>query len=60
MGADLPRRTPGPHVIWNERHLRHALRAVPEPITDPERVTRLNLRRNDRIGGVIHEYWHAA
>ncbi|MER5915610.1 IS481 family transposase [Streptomyces sp. NPDC001982] len=65
-------------LIWNERHLRHALReferhhnahrphqamhqaaplrAVPEPITDPERVTRLDIRRNDRIGGVIHEY----
>lgn len=69
-------------LIWNERHLRHALRelerhhnahrphqamhqaaplrTVPEPITDPERMTRLNIRRNDRIGGVIHEYRHAA
>lgn len=69
-------------LIWNERHLSHALReferhhhahrphqamrqaaplrAVPEAITDPERVTRLNIRRNDRIGGVIHEYRHAA
>ncbi|MFE2696887.1 integrase [Streptomyces mirabilis] len=69
-------------LIWNERHLRHALReferhhhahwphqamhqaapprAVPEAITDPERVTRLNIRRDDRIGGVIHEYRHAA
>ncbi|MFD8212677.1 integrase core domain-containing protein [Streptomyces sp. NPDC059697] len=36
------------------------LRTVPEAITDPERVTRLNIRRNDRIGGVIHEYRHAA
>ncbi|MFC9627888.1 integrase [Streptomyces mirabilis] len=36
------------------------LRAVPEAITDPERMTRLNIRRNDRIGGVIHEYRHAA
>jgi len=69
-------------LIWNERHLRHALReferhhnahrphqamhqaaplhAVPEPITYPERVTRVDIRRNDRIGGVIHEYRHAA
>ncbi|MFE4627546.1 integrase core domain-containing protein [Streptomyces mirabilis] len=69
-------------LIWNERHLSHALReferhhhahrphramrqaaplrAVPEAITDPERVTRLNIRRNDRIGGVIREYRHAA
>lgn len=43
-----------------ERHLRHALRTVPEAITDPERVTRLDIRRNDRIGGVIHEHRHAA
>ncbi|MET8412888.1 integrase core domain-containing protein [Streptomyces sp. NPDC005195] len=69
-------------LIWNERHLRHALRefeqhhnahrphqamnqaaplrAVPEPITDPGRITRLDIRRHDRLGGVIHEYRHAA
>lgn len=69
-------------LIWNERHLRQALRefehhhnthrpnqamnqaaplrAVPEPITDPGRITRLDIRRHDRLGGVIHEYQHAA
>ncbi|MGW3658778.1 integrase core domain-containing protein [Streptomyces sp. NPDC005151] len=69
-------------LIWNEGHLRHALRefeqhhnahrphqamnqaaplrAVPEPITDPGRITRLDIRRHDRLGGVIHEYRHAA
>lgn len=69
-------------LIWNERHLRHALRqfelhhnahrphqalaqaaplrAVPEPITDLERISRLDIRRRDRLGGVIHEYRHAA
>jgi putative transposase len=69
-------------LVWNERHLRHALRedehfynqhrahqalnqaaplrAVPDPITDPERITNLNARRRDRLGGVLHEYSHAA
>jgi transposase InsO family protein len=69
-------------LVWNERHLRHALhefeqhhnahrphqamkqaaplRAVPEPITDPERIARLDIRRHDRLAGVIHEYQHAA
>ena len=69
-------------LIWNERHLRHALhqyeqfynthrshqammqaaplRAVPAPITDRGRVAHLNIRRRDRLGGVLHEYQHAA
>ncbi|GAA3696242.1 hypothetical protein GCM10022224_072360 [Nonomuraea antimicrobica] len=69
-------------LIWNERHLRHALReyelfynrhrahqalnqsaplhTVPDPITDPERITDLNIRRRARLGGVLHEYSHAA
>lgn len=68
--------------IWNERHLRHALReyehfynqhrapqslsqaaplrAVPKPITDPARINDLNVRRRDRLGGVLHEYLHVA
>ncbi len=36
------------------------LRAVPAPITDPERLARLDIRRRDRLGGIIHEYQHAA
>lgn len=36
------------------------LRAVLEPITDPDRIAYLGIRRNDRLGGVIHEYQHAA
>jgi putative transposase len=36
------------------------LRALPEPITAPERFTRLDVRRHDRLGGVLHEYRHAA
>ena len=69
-------------LLWNERHLRHALREyedfynqrrahqaldqaaplrpVPDPITDSERITDLNIRRRDRLGGVLHEYAHAA
>ncbi|MFF4624797.1 integrase core domain-containing protein [Nonomuraea jabiensis] len=69
-------------LLWNERHLQHALRAyeqfynrhrahqalaqaaplrpVPDPITDPERITSLTVRRRDRLGGVLHEYSHAA
>ena len=36
------------------------LRVVPSPITDPDRIARLDIRRNDRLGGIIHEYQHAA
>ncbi|MFI9275974.1 integrase core domain-containing protein [Kitasatospora sp. NPDC052896] len=36
------------------------LRALPAPITEPERITRLDIRRRDRLGCVIHEYQHAA
>jgi hypothetical protein len=69
-------------LLWNERHLRRALReyeafysqhrahqaltqaaplrAVPVPIPDPERISELDIRRRDRLGGVLHEYLHAA
>ncbi len=69
-------------LLWNERHLRHALheyeafynrhrahqaldqaaplRAVPDPITDPAGIVDLNVRRRDRLGGVLHEYSRAA
>ena len=36
------------------------LRPLPEPITDPATVTRLRIRRHDRLGGLLHEYDHAA
>lgn len=36
------------------------LRPLPEAITDPVRIQRLNIRRRDRLGGTIHEYRHAA
>jgi putative transposase len=36
------------------------LRPLPEPITDPERIAHLDVRRRDRLGGILHEYRHAA
>jgi putative transposase len=69
-------------LIWNQRHLLHALREferfynahrphqgiantrplhpLPGPITDPEQITRLDIRRRDRLGGILHAYEHAA
>ncbi|MFC6019892.1 integrase core domain-containing protein [Plantactinospora solaniradicis] len=36
------------------------LAPLPEPITDPYRIAHLNIRRRDRLGGILHEYEHAA
>jgi hypothetical protein len=36
------------------------LQPLPEPITDPATLTRLRIRRHDRLGGLLHEYDHAA
>ncbi|WP_405930275.1 integrase core domain-containing protein [Streptomyces sp. NBC_00827] len=69
-------------LVWNHRHLLHALRefeqfynehrphqgiansrplhTLPAPITDPEQINRLDIRRRDRLGGILHEYQHAA
>ena len=69
-------------LIWNQRHLLHALReleefynghrphqglANPRPLSplpgkvvDPDEIARLDIRRRDRLGGVLHEYGHAA
>jgi hypothetical protein len=33
---------------------------LPEPITDPDRLTQLDIRRRDRLGGILHEYEQAA
>ena len=68
-------------LIWNQRHLLHALREfeqhyddhrphqgiadaaplrpLPAAIDDPERITHLDIRRHDRLGGILHEYAHA-
>jgi putative transposase len=43
------------------RTLRSApLRPVPEPLTEPNRLDQLDVRRRDRLGGILHEYQHAA
>ncbi|TDD00578.1 hypothetical protein E1292_28400 [Nonomuraea deserti] len=34
------------------------LRPVPETITDPEQIIHLNIRRRDRLGGILHESSH--
>ena len=43
---------------------RHRQRPAAMPaaaqITDPERVADLNIRGRDRLGGILHEYEHAA
>jgi hypothetical protein len=75
---ELPDRT----LIWNQRHLLHALRefeqscnahrphqgignarplnALPPPIPLADVGARLHIQRRDRLGGVLHEYQHAA
>jgi transposase InsO family protein len=69
-------------LIWNQRHLLHALREyeqfynthrphqdianarplrrLPSPITSQDKITRLNIRRRPRLGGILNEYHHAA
>jgi putative transposase len=36
------------------------LHPLPEPISNPAMITRLNIHRRDRLGGIIHEYDRAA
>jgi hypothetical protein len=36
------------------------LRPLPQPITNPATITHLRIRRHDRLGGLLHEYEHAA
>jgi putative transposase len=70
-------------LVWNQRHLLHALRefeqfynchrphqgianarplrALPSPIPAPDVDARFHIiRRRDRLGGILHEYQHAA
>jgi transposase InsO family protein len=77
LRAELLDRT----LIWNETHLRHALReyerhynqhrthrslATAAPLRarpqalEPDRIERLVIRRQDHLGGIIHEHRHAA
>jgi putative transposase len=36
------------------------LQALPEPIADSTKITHLAIRPRDRLGGILHEYEHAA
>jgi transposase len=36
------------------------LTPLPEPITKLDQLARLRIRRRDRLGGILHEYEHAA
>jgi transposase InsO family protein len=36
------------------------LRALPDPTTEPAALARLRIHRHDRLGGILHEYEHAA
>jgi putative transposase len=36
------------------------LNPLPQSITDPAAITRLRIRRHDRLGGLLHVYKHAA
>ncbi|MFF1691498.1 MULTISPECIES: integrase core domain-containing protein [unclassified Streptomyces] len=33
---------------------------LPEPISEPDRLTHLEVHRRDRLGGILHAYQHAA
>jgi len=41
-------------------HAAAPLRPLPQPITEPHRLDHLDVRRRDRLGGILHEYQHAA
>lgn len=41
-------------------HAAAPLRPLPQPITEPDRLDHLDIRRHDRLGGILHEYQHAA
>jgi transposase InsO family protein len=69
-------------LIWNQRHLLHALREfeafynahrphqgmtnarplrpLSPPITDPGHIACLDIRRHQRLGGILNMYEHAA
>jgi transposase InsO family protein len=53
-------------TFHNEHRPHRALRAAAplrplrQPITEPGRLDHLDIRRRDRLGGILHEYRHAA
>jgi putative transposase len=53
-------------TFYNEHRSHRALRAaaplrpLPQPITEPDRLDHLDIRRHDRLDGILHDYRHAA
>ena len=41
-------------------HQAAPLCGVPELVTEQARIVHLDVRRRDRLGGILHEYEHAA
>jgi putative transposase len=35
-------------------------RQLPQPIAESDRLDHITIRRRDRLGGILHEYHHAA
>jgi len=48
------------HRTHRALHAAAPLRPLPQPITEPDRLGHLDIRRRDRLGGILHEYQHAA
>jgi putative transposase len=50
-----------PHRALHAAALLHPLlHPLPTPITKPDSLDHLNIRRHDRLDGILHEYHHAA
>jgi putative transposase len=53
-------------AFYNDHRPHRALHSAaplsprPEPIIDPGWLDHLDIRRRDRLGGILHEYSHAA
>jgi transposase InsO family protein len=48
------------HRTHRALHAAAPLRPLAQRITEPHRLDHLDIRRRDRLGGVLHEYQHAA
>ncbi|MEU6746230.1 hypothetical protein ABZ914_08415 [Spirillospora sp. NPDC046719] len=38
----------------------HPLKPLPPPISEPGQIAHLNVRRRERLGGILNEYRHTA
>jgi putative transposase len=53
-------------AFYNEHRPHRALHGAaplcprPSPVTAPDRLDHLDIRRQDRLAGILHEYAHAA